>query len=243
MDLAGKAFNKAAESFLRVEQKHDASMAYENSGKSYQKVDSAEAVIMYQKSMGIVLDEGQFGLAARSAKDIAELLESEKSTDEAVKYYLLASEYFESASNNASNVAGCRLKAAHLLASAEPPQFDKAADLFENCGRDAATASTVRGHSAKEYLFKAAICRLALGDVVGTRRAADEYGTYFYDWPSSRESTFIATILSAVEDYDQDAFTAAVQDWNATSNLDAFRTGILLRIKEAIPSADEQNLL
>jgi alpha-soluble NSF attachment protein len=87
------------------------------------------------------------------------------------------------------------------------------------------------------------LCRLAAGDIVVAKRSIDSYGSDLFGWSESKESFFLGQIIQAIENYDVDEFTAAVQDWNSIQTLDAWRTSVLLKIKAEIPIADETNLL
>eukprot|EP01122_Echinamoeba_exundans_P008027 TRINITY_DN2583_c0_g1_i1.p1 TRINITY_DN2583_c0_g1~~TRINITY_DN2583_c0_g1_i1.p1 ORF type:complete len:298 (-),score=67.61 TRINITY_DN2583_c0_g1_i1:1274-2167(-) len=238
---AGQMFQKAAEIFLKVDEKHEASGAFENAAKSYQLVDNQLSIPMFEARIQLLLDEGQIAMAARSEKDIAEMFEKEKDLEKAVKHYEKAQSYFQTSTTNASGAAGCASKVAHLLTAVEPPRYDRAAEVFESMGRK--SAGKTSSYSAKEYFFKAALCRLAAGDIVGAKRSIDSYGSDFFEWPNTKESLFLSSLIGAIENYDVDEFTAAVQDWNSTCSLDAWRTSVLLKIKEEIPVADETNLL
>ena len=51
---------------------------------------------------------------------------------------------------------------------------------------------------------------------------------------STREWKFIKVIVDAVEDGDQEAFTGAVVEFNQVTQLDNWKTAILLKIKRSI---------
>jgi len=57
---------------------------------------------------------------------------------------------------------------------------------------------------------------------------------------STRESKFVKVLIDAVEDGDQEAFTAAVVEFNQVTQLDNWKTSILLKIKRGIQ--DEPDL-
>jgi alpha-soluble NSF attachment protein len=142
-----------------------------------------------------------------------------------------AADYYES-ENSPSNAQSCRLKVAHFAASLG--KFDKAVEIFESCASASADNKLLK-FSVREYLIKASFCLLAAGDLVGAKRAATEkYGGMCFEWTNSRESKFIEELIAAIEAYDSDAFTAAVQDFDSTNRLDQWKTNILLKIKETI---------
>jgi alpha-soluble NSF attachment protein len=233
---------KAAQIFVQVQDSYEACAAYENAAKSFESVDSQLATLMFQERINILLDEGQLAMAARSEREIGEMLEKEQKFDQAIKHYETAQVYFGTSSTNGSNVLACQSSIAHLLTAIEPPRYTAAAEVFEVMGKNAATADTARTSSAKEYFSKAALCRLAAGDLVGAKRSLVLYASDFVEWKSTREFLFLGLMVHAIENYDLDHFSAVVEDWNAASTLDSWRNSIILKIREGIRAADETNL-
>jgi alpha-soluble NSF attachment protein len=56
---------------------------------------------------------------------------------------------------------------------------------------------------------------------------------------SQRECKFLESIIAAYEAYDVEAFTNAVVEFDSISKLDAWKTSILLRVKNSIKSEDQ----
>lgn len=79
-------------------------------------------------------------------------------------------------------------------------------------------------------------------DIVSSKKAIDRYKDLDVSFPSSRECKFLEQILAAVENYDKEAFTQAVVDYDSISKLDQWKTTMLLRIKNGIASAEDEDL-
>lgn len=69
-----------------------------------------------------------------------------------------------------------------------------------------------------------------------------KYGTQDVTFPSTREAKFLTIITEAFEASDEEAFTGAVVDFDQVTKLDNWKTAILLKIKRALQS-DEENLV
>lgn len=231
MDKAGEVYLKAGNNFAQTQQKHDAASAYQNAAQAYIKSNPDGAVDAMKRAVDLYLDEGRFNMAAKAQKEIAEMFEKEQKLEQAMDSFTKAADYYES-ENSPSNAQSCRLKVAHFAASLG--QFDKATEIFETCASAAADNKLLK-FSVREYLLKASFCLLAAGDLVGAKRAATEkYPSLCFEWSGSKESKFVEELVAAIEAYDQDAFTAAVQDFDSTNRLDQWKTNILLKVKETI---------
>jgi alpha-soluble NSF attachment protein len=67
------------------------------------------------------------------------------------------------------------------------------------------------------------------------------YATLDPGFKNTRESKFLIILIEAIEAGDQSAFTAAVGEYNQVSDLDNWKTTILLKIKRSI--TEEPTLL
>lgn len=61
-----------------------------------------------------------------------------------------------------------------------------------------------------------------------------KYASQDTTFSSTREAKFVNAITEAVEGGDQEAFTAAVVEFDQVTKLDNWKTGMLLKIKRAI---------
>ena len=60
------------------------------------------------------------------------------------------------------------------------------------------------------------------------------YATKDVTFPATREAKFVTVIIDAVTAGDQDAFTAAVVEFDAVTRFDNWKTSILIKIKNLI---------
>jgi alpha-soluble NSF attachment protein len=236
LDLAADAFSKAAECSLRADSKHDAATAYSNASQALRKINTAESVQYLQKSTDIYLDEGRFSIAAKNMKDIAEIYEAEGVIDKPMEYYNKTVDLYEG-ENSTANANSAKLKVAHFHGQLD--QFEQGAELFEKIA-EANVDNRLTNYSVSDYLFKAALCRLAMQDIVGTRRALERYSSIHFKWNNSNEQKFVAELFSACENYDQDAFTHAVQEFDSIYRLDQWKTSMLFKIKNGIQNPDSE---
>jgi len=174
-------------------------------------------------------------MAGRHQKEIAELFEGEKDTENAMKAYQLAAETFENASNESATSRSCRLKVA--LYAAELQDYTTAIDIFEKVAEE--SLEGLGKWSVKEHLLKAGLCKLAAGDLVSMHQSLDRYKGLLYTFSRDRECTFLEALLAACENFDVEAFTRAVVDHDSITPLDNWKTMILSRIKKSLQSGGD----
>ena len=76
---------------------------------------------------------------------------------------------------------------------------------------------------------------------MGCRRNINSYSSLDTTFSSTRECKFLGFLIDALEANDQEAFTAAVVEYDQVMKLDNWKTSILLKIKRTI--AEESSLL
>jgi len=227
---AGKAFIKVAECHLKLDSKHEAATSYGSAASCFKKNSTAECVDCLKKAVELFTGEGRFAIAAKNQKEIAEVYEAELDFEQAIEAYQTAAEYFEG-ENSTSQANTCLLKVAQFSAQLE--NFHKAIELYEQVAK-ASLENTLLKWGAKEHLHRAVLCHLAAEDLVGAQKALENYTTWDASFSGSRECKFVEEIMKAVENYDVEAFTQTVVDYDSISKLDNWKTKILLKIKQGI---------
>ena len=118
---------------------------------------------------------------------IAEIYETQKDYDKAMKHYELAADFFKGEGSN-SSAKSCMVKVAEL--SAKFNRYETAIGIYEQVGEvlvllcirsfiqvaHDALESPLLKYGAKDYYFRAAICHLAV-DHVSARNAITRCGT------------------------------------------------------------------
>lgn len=229
-DQAGSAFVKAAESNINAKSKHEAATNYVNAANCFKKNSFPDAVNCYKSAIDLYTDEGRFSIAAKHQKELAELYEGEMDYEHAIECFETAAEYYEG-ENSSSAANSCLIKVAQYSAQLE--KYDKAIEVYEDVARKSLDNSLTKW-SAKDYFFRAILCYLCTSDVVTAKRQVDKYQEMDYTFGSQRECKFLIEIITAFENYDVEAFTQAVVDFDSISKLDQWKTTILLRIKTAM---------
>ena len=93
--------------------------------------------------------------------------------------------------------------------------------------------------TSTRYLFKAGICHLATADLVGTRRALEQYNEMDGTFASSRESQVLHDLTDAVEEGNQEMFSEKLFQFDQVNKLDRWKTTILLKVKESIEGQED----
>lgn len=235
-DLAGDAFERAARLYERTSDlSYEAGSKYTDAAKAYKNGFPERAISAYENAIRLYTDSARFQQCARLSKEVAEMHEASKNFEAAIASYEKAADFYDG-EDSKSNANTVRVKIAMLSANAG--EYAKAADLFEKVASDALESNLLK-YSAREHLLRAGICRLCVGDAVGSSRAVESYNAMDSTFPTSREGQLLSTIAKAVEEGDADNFTNAVYDYDSLSKLDEWKTGMLLKIKNSIKEAED----
>jgi len=233
---AGNAFCEVAKIQLNQRQsKHEAATQYVEAANCYRKADFQEAINCLELAVEIFTDMGRFSIAAKHHVTIAEIYDSHlMDIDKAIIHYTQAADYYKGEeSSSAANK--CLLKVAFHSAAQE--KFNKAISLYEEVASVALESSLLK-YSAREYLFRAALCQMC-SDIVMAKTTMDKYCQMFPAFEDSREMKLLTKILTASEEENTDDFTEAVREYDTISRLDQWYTTLLLRIKTSISGGDD----
>jgi len=202
------------------------------------KANPPESIKCFKRGIEFYLDEGRFSMAAKHQKEIAEIYEADGEIESAIEAYRLAADYFEG-DNQPSHANGCWLKVAYFAAQLE--QYQKAIEIYEQISKSSVGNNLIKW-SVKDYLFRAGLCHLCIGDIVAIRRAFDNYQALDHTFGGSREYKLLTDLTDAIEESDAEKFTAAVAEFDSISKLEPWKANLLLRIKTKIKEADEDIL-
>jgi len=233
-DRAGEAFTKAAECHLKLQSKHEAAQSYLNAAMCYKKTNITTAVMCMKQGIEFYTEEGRFSIAAKHQKELAELYEDQSDLENAIAAYQTAADYHEG-EGSTSAASSCLLKVA--LFSAQLERYDKAIELYEQIAAQSIDNNLLKW-SVKDYFLRAGLCHLAKGDVVAAERAVERYMDMDATFSSQRECKFLQELVTACKNYDVEAFTNAVVEYDSISKLDSWKTSILLKIKNSIKDED-----
>lgn len=190
----------------------------------------SEAVNCLLKAIEIYTDMGRFTMAAKHHQNIAEMYETDAvDLEKAIQHYEQAADYYSGEESN-SSATKCLLKVAQYAAQLE--NYDKAIEIYQQVATTSLESALLK-YSAKDYLFRAALCHLCV-DVLNAQHALERYVQMYPAFQDSREYKLIKTLIEHMEEQNVDAFTDAVNDYDSISRLDPWYTTILLRIKKQL---------
>lgn len=231
---AGHAFTEIASLHFKGGNRLDAATNYVEAGNCYKKTDPNEAVNSLLKAIEIYTDMGKFTMAAKHHQSIADIYETEVADmEKAIQHYEQASDYFKGEENN-SSANKCLLKVAMFAAQME--KYDKAIQIYEKVASSSLESSLLK-YSAKEYMFRAALCHLCC-DKEDAEIALNKYEEMYPAFQDSRECKLIKSLMTHLEEQNVDAFTDTVKEYDSISRLDQWYTTMLLRIKKSINAED-----
>jgi len=215
--------------------KHEAATCFIEAFKMMKKVDSVGAMQPLEKAILLFAQLSRFQFAAKWSLELGSMMEKDQGNlEKACEYYENAVQYSEM-SGEESSINKAEIKVATIAAQSE--QYQKAMELFEQIA-DRMVNNNLLKFSCKEYYMKAGLCTLCMGDVESAKIKHERYenqAAYFRD---SRESKLLMNLALALENEDQEEFTAVVTEYDAVSPLDGWMTQILLKLKKTLAGED-----
>jgi alpha-soluble NSF attachment protein len=230
---AGNAYMQAAQCYANYNSsKYETAGNFVKAATSYRKDCPQAATEALIKAIHLYAEEGKFNMAAKYEKELAEMYEAELDTNNALKHYEIAAEYFEN-ENSPSAANQCLLKVAHFAATLQ--NFARAVELFEQIASTSVNNNLLKW-SAKEYFLKAGLCHLAQGDLVAVKKSLDRYSSLSPEFQGSREYIFLQQLITAYEKFEVDAFKKSVGVYSEISPLQPWTSAVLVTITEKIRS-------
>jgi alpha-soluble NSF attachment protein len=227
---AGEAFKKAAENYLNSDSPIESATAWVSASNCFKKEDPTEAIACLQRADTICREGGRILSSARIQETIAKIYEDQSDNEKAYGAYTAAAELFLSG-DSISWAVSCLVPAANL--AAKDGKLDQAISAYENLANFSLPDRLLRW-KATTYLFSAAICCLAKGDIVAAENAIERYENMDASFERSREATMLHRCIEALNRSDIEGFTTAVREYDCISRLDDWKTRLLLRVKNQI---------
>jgi alpha-soluble NSF attachment protein len=198
-----------------------------------------DAARVLQQAIKHYTTTGNFRRAATHQQNLAELYEQFYEPPDnaaALAAYETAANWFES--DNAAALANKLYLKVGELAALEG-DFPRAIAKFEAVAKSSIDSNLMKW-SVKEYFLKAGICRLAVGDIIATRRALQGYKEMDNSFAAQRECMLLNDLLQCQEDGEPAQFSEKLWHYDTLSPLDKWKTAILVKVKEGIAKADEE---
>ncbi|KAJ2230503.1 vesicular-fusion protein S17 [Coemansia sp. RSA 1722] len=236
MREAGDAMMSAAQMSLKVNERDDAAQRFVTASKSYKKNSPEQAVDALTQAVALLTERGRFRMAASHKMEIARIYEEDLSdVERAMAAYDKAAEWY-SDEDSPSLANKCLLKVAGFAAQLQ--NYERAIAIFESIA-EASLDNQLTKWSVKDYFLKAALCRLAIPDDIGAAEALERYRELDPGFDKSREYKFLDDIIADVKKGDIQSYTDHVAGYDQISQLDKWKTTLLLSIKHSIAQAED----
>ncbi|KAL0482507.1 alpha-soluble NSF attachment protein [Acrasis kona] len=220
----------------KCDSKYDAATALNEAGQMLKKMpDNIEASVrVMSESVEIFLELGKLNQAAKIEKEIGEALEEVENYADAIVHLQRAADLYES-ENQKTTANICLLKVAHMNASLE--NYEPAIELFEK-SIEYAVDDRMLKFQAKEYIFKAAACRLAQitdkDQLEDFKTKYEEYKDMDVHFPDSFEAKLIDGVVEAWDKGDLRLFQQHMRDYDRIKKLDPWKMNLFLKIKSGV---------
>ncbi|XP_077216047.1 alpha-soluble NSF attachment protein 2-like [Tasmannia lanceolata] len=235
-DKAGGVYIKLANCHLKLESKHEAASAYVDAANCYKKTSAQEAMSCFNNAMNLFMEIGRLNMAARYCKEIGELYEAEQDFEKAMDFFERSADLFQSEEVTTS-ANQCRQKVAQFAAQLE--QYPKAVEIYESIARQSMNNNLLK-YSVRGFLLNAGLCQLCRGDIVAITNSLEQYQELDPTFSGTREYKFLADLASAIDEEDVGKFTDVIKEFDSMTRLDAWKTTLLLRAKNALKAKEDE---
>ncbi|KAL8119832.1 alpha-soluble NSF attachment protein-like [Apium graveolens] len=233
-DQAGAVFVKLAQCHIKLDSKHEAAGSYADAAHCYKKSNVKEAITCLEQSVNLFMEIGRLSMSARYYKEIAELCEQEQNLEQAMHYYDKAADLFQS-EDVSSSANQCKQKIAQFAAQLE--HYQRAIDIYEDIARQSLNNNLLK-YGVRGHLLNAGICQLCKNDVVAITNALERYEELDPTFSGTREYKLLKDLAASVDEEDVAKFTDAVKEFDSMTKLDAWKTTLLLRVKESLKAKE-----
>lgn len=236
---AAEMYEKASENYKIGESETDTVSMMVEAANCYEKTNKDKAVASYQKAIEFYNMAGRWQRSSQYLKKVAEIYEAEGSVEGAMEAYEEAASMYAN-DGKPSQAQTCNLKIAGMAATAE--MYDRAAKIYGDIGISCMD-SNLGKYAAKGHFFNAALCLLAIGDLVQIQNKLEEFKNADFSFGTSRECQFLEQLVEAVSENSSQAYAQACADYDRISPLDHQKTSILMKGKSHImEESDEVDL-
>ena len=204
---AADCFVKAATLKIKIGRGYDAAGLFKAAGIQLKLVGDPTSTEMLNRAVDLFSELGKGQMAAKLSKELGEASEKAQEFEDALIHYERASDLFKGEGSD-SHARQCMEKVAIFHAQMAPPDFGKAASIFEELGVDSLSSRLGR-FNARKFFFRAVLCVMANGDVIGARAKHSEFKETDYQFGGSREGKFLDKLITALEAYSGENFSEA----------------------------------
>jgi alpha-soluble NSF attachment protein len=233
---AAAMYELASDNFKVGESDTDTVSMMVEAATCYEKTDKVKCVEAYQKAIEFYNIQGRWQRSSQYLKKVAEVYEGEGDIEQAMSAYEEAASMYAN-DGKPSQAQSCNLKIAGMATSAE--MYDRAAKIYGEIGITCMD-SNLGKYAAKGHFFNAALCHLAIGDVVQIQNKVEEFKNVDFSFGTSRECQFIDQLVEAVAENNSQAYAQACADFDRISPLDHQKTTILMKGKSHIMEDNDE---
>ena len=223
---------------MKLESPHEAATALQDGANALKKSDLGQAKLLLGQCAELYCGMGRLNMAGKSLRESAELCEKADPSDKpgALDFYEKAMDLYMT-EEMSSEVNKCLTKIGQL--AAELGDIKKAVKSWEDLAKKSIDSNLLK-YSVKGYLLNAGICVMSGGDMEAINNAVERYDDLDATFSGTREYTLLKGLAEAMEAGDEDAFTAAVSEFDSMTRLEPWKTSLLLEAKRKIASIEAQ---
>lgn len=235
---SAECFIRAATFKLKIGRAYDAAGMFKYAGIQLKLAKDPSSSKMLSKAVDIFAEMGKVNQAAKLSKELGETCEKEDDLEDAMLHFERAADLYKAEGSDA-HARQCMERVAHNSARTSPPDFFRAAKIFQEVAEEALSTRLGR-FNARKFFFRSLLCTMATGDTIGARAKHGEFKETDFQFGNSREGKFTNLLIQALEDHNGTSFSQAYRDYVEISPLDPWHTAVLRQAQKELTGEDDE---
>jgi len=243
-EKAGECFYKCGEIEQNLES--DPARHFLESSHCYSFTDMQKSNTILNKVLTLYEKQGQFQMAGKIQKQMAEKAEDDLKYDIAVPAYKKAADYFSMENTNSKSFEqGCLLKAADLMCQNDlPGAYEQSTKIYEKVGLQYLNVGLLKS-GAKDLFFKCVCLHIAYGELITAQQSLTKFLSEDPTFNETREQEFCKEAIEAIKNKKEEELQTASTKLHKYSQMDKWRINVFTKMRNRIvnvPMAYEDDM-
>jgi alpha-soluble NSF attachment protein len=214
---------------------------YAQAGQYYIKAEmEEEGIKAFKEAVIIYKDNGNFDQSALYLKKIGEFYEGEENIVLAAEFYLQSADLYALSKFHVTDIEKLKIKVADIYSKMfeSSDKLLQAVKIYEEVAHSYLNNNLMRFHASKLF-FNCVLVFLVLDDDVGAEKMLEKYKDEDPSFNNGYESKFLANIIKAVRENNEEEFGNECFKLNSRMTLDKDKTYMLTEIKKKLKKQDK----
>lgn len=220
------SYTNAGRCYLHANQDYDSIRVYEMAANLCKNIDENKMIILYDKIIYLMIDQGMFNKVGETYIKIAEFYNKNGDVINTIKNYQNAIEFFEQEGIECGKYI---IKVGDLFALSQ--HYTKAILTYDKVAHQYINNNILK-YQVRKIIYKILLCYFA--NRIDIFTILHKYCNLDISFTNSREYNLILSIKQSIENNDIEIFQKSIKEYDDITRFDDWNITILSRIKKRI---------